>query len=81
MARALWEMTLDEFGATASRGRLVLATGKRVPGEMFARTPLRMGELNNYGNENIAHFYVSRRRDVAMGYEEMMADAVTEGRL
>jgi hypothetical protein len=53
-------MTPEEFKKSASIGKLQKATGKIVPGEEKAKTPLEIGELNKYSPKDIAHFYAKR---------------------
>jgi hypothetical protein len=82
--RNLWEMTLEEFGHAAEAGKLVAATGKKVRGENKGRTPLRIGELNKYTHEDIAHFYFrlagGGNFGAEVGYQYLLQDALTEGR-
>ena len=76
-----WRLPIDAFVAFAGNGRLHEATGVASPGEQKAETPLRMGELNKYSYQDIAHFYLWRRRgDPESGYLEFMADAFFEGK-
>jgi lambda family phage portal protein len=53
-------MTPEEFRRSAKIGKLQKATGKIVPGEEKAKTPLQIGELNKYSPKDIAHFYAKR---------------------
>lgn len=82
-ARNLWEMTLDEFSRAASAGKLVKATGRKIKDEDKARTPLTIGELNNYSREDIAHFYVRLAGGGTMGtdigYQYLLQDALADG--
>ena len=76
-----WHLPLNAFVKLAENGQLNEATGSTIPGEEKADTPLRMGELNEYSYQEIAHFYLWRRRgDPEIGYLEFINDALFEGR-
>lgn len=85
-----WEMSREEFGAAVERGRLHKPTGRKVPGESEAQSPLRVGELNGYSDDDIAHFYAKRRGHpeatsatydpIEVGRQQLVADALAEGR-
>jgi len=85
-----WEMTGPEFEQAVKRGKIVQATGKKVAGEESAKTPLRMGELNGYSSDDIAHFYAKRRGypnsvtadydPIVEGRKELVTDALREGK-
>ena len=76
-----WHLPLNAFVELAENGRLHEAMGSTIPGEEKAETPLRMGELNGYSYQDIAHFYLWRRRgDPESGYLEFMNDALFEGK-
>jgi hypothetical protein len=77
---AQWQMSPQQFEQYASAGKLHQATGNAIPGEETARTPLKMGELNAYPDQDIAHFYWARRGKTQYGWEEMMRDAIKEGK-
>lgn len=89
-AKAAWEMTGAEFEQAVKRGKIVQATGKDVPGEESAKTPLKMGELNGYSPDDIAHFYAKRRGypnsvtadydPIVEGRKELVTDALREGK-
>ena len=59
-AKNIWEMTVEEFEEAAARGKINKATGKTLPGEAEAQSPLTMGEINQYSPDDIAHFYSER---------------------
>ena len=74
-----WQLPIDAFVEFAKNGQVHEATGIAIPGEEKAETPLKMGELNGYSYQDIAHFYLWRRRgDPESGYLELMNDALFE---
>jgi len=85
-----WEMTVDEFEKFAEGGKIHKATGKELPGEAEAKTPLAMGEINKYAPEDIARFYLQKHTGkdgtrtpemVKAAHDELISDAVAEGRI
>lgn len=90
VAKQPWQMTASEFEQAVKRGKIVKSTGKTVPGEESAKTPLRMGELNGYSPDDIAHFYAKRRGypdsvtskydPIVEGRKELVEDALREGK-
>ena len=89
-AKEPWQMTRDKFAAAVERGKLHKATGRAVAGESKAKTPLRIGELNGYSSDDIAHFYAVRRGypgsasadydPIAAGRDQLIRDARAEGK-
>lgn len=82
-----WDMTLEEFREAVGRGKLHQATGQAIAGESEATSPIQMGELNGYSDDDIAHFYAKRagigtpnKLSVEIGYDELLSDAIMEGR-
>lgn len=78
--KQIWEMTPKELAEAAKRGKMNKATGIKVPGEENAKSPLKMGELNNYSYDDIAHFYVNRH-GLEAGHHELIMDALDEGKI
>jgi len=92
--KKLWEMTLQEFKDAADKGRIHKVTGVELPEEQEAITPLKLGEINNYSQSDIARFYASRRGayrpdllksfpdydPYLQAYIELIEDALSEGR-
>jgi hypothetical protein len=79
-------MTPEEFRRSAKIGKLQKATGKIVPGEEKAKTPLQIGELNKYSPKDIAHFYAKRDsyskdkitdEGIKIGQARLIADAIS----
>lgn len=67
MSKHIWEMTLAEFMEAADKGKLHQATGQLTAKEVIylldaiVETPLGRGLAAGYSEEDIAHFYASRR--------------------
>lgn len=89
--KPLWQMSKSEFRDAVGRGKMKKATGKALPGEDKAKTSLKMGEINNYSHDDIAHFYATRNGHGASGLkpgydaieagrQELLSDAKSEGR-
>jgi len=77
--------TFDEFVTMAERGTVHKATGKDLPFEGSAKTPISLGIINGYSNDDIAAFYVKRSNPVKLSklglkvaYEDFVADHATE---
>ena len=66
--------SLDEFKKMAERGKLRQATGRDLPSEEFAINPIELGRINRYSEDDIAHFYMFRRRGNELGYQEYLED-------
>jgi len=67
-------MERNKFFQLASEGKLHKATGKQLPGEEKAETPLKRGLINGYSLSDICHFYAFRRCFHEEGYKEFMVD-------
>lgn len=74
-----YELTKEEFKSAAVRGELRLKTGTELPGESKAKTPLRLGEINKFSNDDIATFYATRS-GLELGRKELVRDAIAEGK-
>ncbi len=90
----IYEQSFDRFKEAAISGKLNKATGTKLPGEAEAKTSLILGEINQYSDQDIAHFYARRfgykapgdrlRPDdeaLAEGYKNLIEDAQSEGRV
>jgi len=73
-----WEMNIDEFEKFAEGGKIHKATGKELPGEDKAKTPLALGEINKYSPQDIAKFYQETHGKDA--HRELLRDAKAEGK-
>ena len=79
----IWDMTRDEFEEAARRGGVREATGKTLPGEDEATTALRMGEINEYSQDDIAFFYANKRgafpENNPPGTQKMLQEKIDSG--
>lgn len=86
----LWATCIKAFAEAARRGRVHLSTGRPAPLRVGSgTTPLSLGESEGYPYEDIAHFYVARRRqskrspsreDLQRAYADFLRDAIYEGK-
>jgi hypothetical protein len=69
--------TRKEFEQMAVRGRLHKQDNSVIPSDSEldeAQTPVELGRLYGYTEDDIAHFYMSRRRGVETSYIEYVRD-------
>jgi hypothetical protein len=61
-SKNIWDMSRDEFEEAARRGKQQQDTGGPLSqAELDAGSPLELGQLNDYPQDDIAWFYANRR--------------------
>ncbi|HEY7245270.1 MAG TPA: hypothetical protein VH678_15475 [Xanthobacteraceae bacterium] len=69
--------TRKEFEQMALRGRLHKEDNTLIPTDSEledAQSPIELGRLYGYSEDDIAHFYKSRRRELEAAYTEYVRD-------
>jgi hypothetical protein len=69
--------TRKEFERMAARGRLHTDDDAVIPTDSEldeAQSPVELGRLYGYSEDDIAHFYKVRRRDLETAYTEYLRD-------